>query len=66
MAKKPASEPAKGKPAKPQPEDVEGHSMLDPWSGMRIVESRERDIKEAYRRKALEEEARRPHRKEGR
>jgi hypothetical protein len=47
-------------------EDVEGHAMPDPWSAMHLAEAREREIKQAYRRKALEEEARRPHRKEGR
>jgi hypothetical protein len=66
MSEKPAPDSGRDRDAPPDDEDVEGHSMLDPWSGMKIVESRERDIKQAYRRKALEEEARRPHRKEGR
>ncbi|HLA16585.1 MAG TPA: hypothetical protein VJZ72_06750 [Candidatus Limnocylindrales bacterium] len=68
MTKKPAAEPDADKNPKPDgdADDVEGHSMADPWTAMHLAESREREIKEAYRRKALEEEARRPHRKDGR
>ncbi len=66
MAKKPAPDADKDKAAKVDPDDVEGHMLSDPWTGMHLAETREREIKEAYRRKALEEEARRPHRKDGR
>jgi hypothetical protein len=65
MAKKKAVEPEVEKTPQPD-EDVEGHAMTDPWTGMHLASARERDMKEAYRRKALEEEARRPHRKDGR
>jgi hypothetical protein len=65
MAKKKAVEPEVGQDQQPD-EDVEGHAMTDPWTGMHLASARERDMKEAYRRKALEEEARRPHRKDGR
>jgi len=66
MSKKATPDPDKKKTAKADADDVEGHSMADPWTAMHLAQSREREIKEAYRRKALEDEARRPHRKEGR
>jgi hypothetical protein len=65
MTTKPANEPeAERTPS--ADDDVEGHSMADPWSAMHIAESRERDMREAARRKSLEEEARRTKNKEGR
>jgi hypothetical protein len=69
MAKKGSSDPeVKGteKAKAIDDDDVEGHAIADPWSAIHLAEARERDIKEAYRRKALEEEARRPHRKTSR
>jgi hypothetical protein len=65
MSAKPAKEPeTTSEPA--EEADVDGHMMADPWSAMHIAESRERDIREAARRKALEDEARRNKQKEGR
>jgi hypothetical protein len=66
MATEKPTEPDATPSEQPEDEDVEGHAMTDPWTGMHLAQARERDMKQAYQKKALEEEARRPHRKESR